>query len=90
MPNRLEQPGLLRYVSEGAVTVIAVQRVLTPRRNKEIFEPVVVIIAHANTTGPAVAAETSLVSYVSKGAVAVIFVQPISGVGRGALKPSAV
>src|SRR6202042_1741664 len=51
--TRLNQTRLLRHVFEGAVTVVAIQRVLAVVGHKQIIESVVVVVAYTAGLTPA-------------------------------------
>src|SRR4029077_17890591 len=57
---RSVQAGLLRYVSERAVAIVVVHRVLAPVGNEQIQVAVVVEIACATALAPACAGEAGL------------------------------
>ena len=68
----LQQAGLFGDVGEGAVAVVAEQRVLAVVADEEIVPAVVVVVAHAAGLAPAGAGEAGLEGDVGKRAVAIV------------------
>ena len=84
----VQQSGGLGHVGEGAVSVVAVQTVLSEVGAKNIFEAIVVVIANADSGSPAHGFESGLFGDVGKRSIAVIFVETVGGFGRVATQSS--
>jgi hypothetical protein len=78
----MQQTGLLRHVAEGAVAVITVKDVLTPVRNEQVVESIVVVVAHRYSGCPTRAPQSRLLGNVRKRTVPIILVQTIRGAGE--------
>ncbi len=85
----LMQSGLVGDVGECAVAVIAVEPVLSVVGKEEIFEAVVVVVADANTLGPASVREAGFGSHIGECAVAVVVIEAVAGAGRNAFQTAA-
>ena len=66
--------GLLRDIGKGAVAVIVVELVLAIVGKKQIFEPVVVVVAYANADSPAGIPQSSFLGDVFECTVAIVLV----------------
>ena len=86
--NFLKQTSRLGDIGEGAVSIIAVEHVLAPIGDEQVFEAIVVVVAYAHRRRPAVAPEAGFLSYVRECAVAIVLVEPVSGV-RGVVEATA-
>ena len=82
----LQEPGLFCHVGEGAVAVVTVEAILAVAGDEEVVEAIVVVIADADTHGPARLAEAGFLGDVGEGAVAVVLVESIAGPGRNAVQ----
>ena len=60
-----------------------------PTGDEEIFEPVVVVIAHGHAGEPALAGQAGLFGHVGEGAVAIVLVQAVGGARRSAIPAAA-
>src|SRR5437016_14638218 len=75
-----DQSGVLRYIGEGSVAIVPIEFVLSPVRNEQILEPVVVVVADTNARRPADVGKSGTWRSAGEGAVAIIFVQPIGSI----------
>ncbi len=66
------QAGFLGYVGERPVAVVVIEDVLSVIGNEEVFEAVVVVVAHADTLSPARPGHPCLLGYVGESPVAVV------------------
>ena len=57
MPQRFaesRQPGSCGHVREGSIAIVAVEDVLSPVGDEQVFEAIIVVVADADAAGPAV------------------------------------
>src|ERR1039458_9382767 len=80
----LIEPGLGRYVGECAVSVVVIERVFVHARDKDIFVPVIIVVANGNAHVIATAGEARLFRNVGEMSFAVIFEKTVR-VFRGGL-----
>src|SRR5690242_2325621 len=71
------QPGRFGHIGESAVAIVAVKRVLSKIREKNIVKAVVVVISDAHSGGPAERPQACFIGHVRKCAVAIVLVQAI-------------
>src|SRR2546423_829593 len=74
----MQQPGVLCHIAESTITIVAIQNILRPTRNKKVLETVVVIVPYRHATGPTLARESCFCSYVRKSAITIVLVKPIA------------
>ncbi len=74
-------------VGERAVAIVAVERVLSPLRDEDIVEAVVIVIADGDSEGPVLASQAGVGGDIGKRPVAVVPVEAVRGVGDGAVAP---
>ena len=86
----LTETGLLRHVGKCAVAVVVVEDVVAVVGDKQIIEPVVVVVTNCHGRGPARPDQAGLCRDVRERAVAVVLVQPVGRARRRALQPRAV
>ena len=79
---------LLCHIGEGAVAIVAVELVLAVVGQKQVFKAIVVVIAYANTNGPAGIPESRFFGHVFERAVAVVFVEPVRRIRRNGFEGS--
>src|SRR5271167_167503 len=87
----MEQAGLRGHIGEGAVAVVAIELVLAVVSDEEIFEPVVVVVAHADAGGPPGPlrsnwGQAGLGGHVLESAVAIVVIETITRSGRDAIE----
>ena len=78
--------GLPGDVGEGAITGVVVKHVLTPISDEQVFKPVVVVIADANTGRPTRTEQTGFCRHIGEGAIPVGLVQAVRGAFRSGLE----
>ncbi len=83
------EAGLRSDIGECAVAIVAVEAVLAEVSDEEIFEAVVVVVAHADADGPSGIDEASLVCDIGEGAVAIVVVEAVAGAGGNAIEAAA-
>ena len=62
----MQQAGGFGDIGESAIAVVAIEDVLAPIRDEEIFEAVVVVIAYGDAGGPAGSDEPGLSGDIGK------------------------
>src|ERR1041385_8908291 len=72
----------LGHISERSVAIVAIELVLSEVGAEQVFEPIIVVIADANTRCPTYVTKSSLLGYIGEGSVSIIFVETITGSGR--------
>src|SRR5947209_3236531 len=65
----------LRYVREGAIAVVAIERAVSPVADEQIFVPVIVVIPDADALAPTRASQSGLYSHVGECAVAIVLIE---------------
>src|SRR3954464_7625554 len=71
------QARMLRNIGKCPVSIVPVQDVLPVVRDEDIFEPVVVVISHSDSAGPAASNQACLLGHISERAIAVVLVQAV-------------
>src|SRR6266446_4306153 len=71
--------GLPGDIGERTVAVVVVQHVLAPVGDEQVFKPVVVIVAHADTGRPTHAVQAGFFRHIGEGAIAVVLVESVGG-----------
>src|SRR5919204_3537897 len=71
----IQQSSFLRDVSEGAVAVVVVERILAVIGDEQVFEAVIVVVAYANSLSPPRALQTGFLRNVGKSAIAIVLEQ---------------
>ena len=84
----LVDPGLLRDIGEGAVSVVVIEVVAVDAADKEILVAVVVVVADGRGDVVAVAGQSRLFRNVREMALAIIGKQTVRVFGRGLLQRS--
>src|SRR4051812_29858637 len=74
--SRMQKAGLFRDIRKRAVAIVVKQNILAPAGNKEVVEPVVVVVAYGNAGRPNAAAQSGLRGYVFERAVAIVVIKP--------------
>ena len=69
---RARYSGLLRDISEGAVSIVVVENVVSPIADKEIVEAVIVVVPDTTTLAPAAVCQSRLLCYIAEGAIAIV------------------
>ncbi len=66
------ETSLSRDIRKGSIAIVVVERVLVDARNKQIWMPIVIVVADSNADVVAGPCQTRLVGHVCKNAVAVV------------------
>src|SRR5882672_6354782 len=66
------------YIRERSITVIAVEDILAPVGDEQIVKAVIVVVAHANTTGPAGLHQSRTLGYIGESSIAVVLIEAIA------------
>ena len=82
------KPSSLGHIGESPIAVVAVKRVLTEIRTKDIIKTIVIVISDADSTCPSERAQPRFFRDIRKCSIAVVFVQPICCALRSAPEPS--
>src|SRR5256885_5094979 len=79
-PPRLivQEPGSLRHIGEGAITIVAVEYVLSEVGAEHVFKSVVIVVPDADAGGPTNGMETRLLRNIRERPVAIVLVQAVS------------
>ena len=90
-PPRLivQEPGSLRDIGEGAITIVAVENVLSEVGAEHVFKSVVIVVPDADAGGPTNGMETRLLRNIRERPVAIVLVQAVSRFGGSGLNTSA-
>src|SRR6185437_7600663 len=88
--RRLDKACFFRHVGECAIPVVAVEDVLAPVSDEEVFEAIVVVVANGNGARPSFANKPGLFGDIGESAVAVVLIKAIGRALRRALQASAV
>src|SRR5947209_8273771 len=75
------EPGLLGYVGKGSIAVVVIQNIMTPVGDKQIVEPIVVVVAYAHPLPPSHPNKPCLFAYISKGSITIVSKKPVSWCG---------
>ena len=75
----VEEAGPLGDVAEGAVAVVVVEHVLSPIRDEDVVEAVVVVVADSDGRGPSGPPQARFVGHVGERTVAIVFVEAVGG-----------
>ncbi len=67
------EPGLVGHIGEGAIAIVAKERVLPVVADEEIVPAVVVVVADAASLSPSAARQAGFDGDIGEGAVAIIF-----------------
>ena len=76
-PARATHPGLSGDVTERAVAVVAIERIVAVTSDVQIGVAVVVIVRHGDAHAVAQSAQPGLLRHVSEGAIPVVAIEPI-------------
>src|ERR1022692_831851 len=79
---RIPQSGFFGDVRKGAVAVVAIQDVLAPTGDEEIFKPVVVVVSNCHAVLISGAEQARAFGNVGEGSVAVVLVETLGGIRR--------
>src|ERR1700730_16146903 len=75
----VKQASLFGHVRECAVTIVAIENILPPVGNEQIFESVVIVIPDTDTAGPTRMDQPCTLGNISKGTVAIVAIQAGAG-----------
>ena len=73
----VQKPGGLGHIGKSSVAVIAIKSVLPETGAKDVVEPVIIVVADADSTGPSDGMQASFFGDVRECPVPVVFVKPI-------------
>jgi len=65
--------GLAAYFGEGAVSIVVIENILAPIRNKEVVEAIVIVVTYADALSPSRARQSCFCGDIGKGAVPIVF-----------------
>ena len=86
----LKQSGLSCDIGKRAVAVVAIERILSPVSDEQIFVAVVVVVADSHSGGPSRAEQTGFFRNVGERAIAVVAVKTVRRVRGCAAEPAAI
>src|SRR5450755_2178392 len=78
--------GLLGHVGKRAISIVAVEAVLSEVGAEDIVETIVVIVSDANGVRPANGPQARFIGHVRERAVAVVLIEPVGSLGRVSLE----
>src|SRR5258708_18499202 len=79
-----QQSGLLRDIGERAVSIVAVEHVLSPIRHEQIDAAIVVVVADRDALAPSGPSQSGGIGDIGECAVALVTVEAVWGLGGGA------